>query len=137
LRTRLTNLSRLPDNNSSAICLLDDHPSVLKGLVRFLSSAGLKAEPFSDPNKFLDYERIHQSTVAVINIRMPIMDGFEVQSQLRDISPSTRVIVLTANDDPSLRAKALKAGALALLTKLCNPRRISRNRSMRASLDRK
>ena len=85
-----------------------------------LSSAGLKAEPFSDPNKFLDYERIHQSTVAVIDIRMPIMDGFEVQSQLRDISPSTRVIVLTANDDPSLRAKVLKAEALAFLTKPCN-----------------
>ncbi|PYK71536.1 MAG: two-component system response regulator [Verrucomicrobia bacterium] len=82
-----------------------------------LSSAGLKAEPFSDPNKFLDYERIHRSPVAVIDIWMPIMNGLEVQSQLRDISPSTRVIILTAHDDPSLRATALKAGASAFLTK--------------------
>ena len=85
-----------------------------------LSSAGLKAEPFSDPNKFLDYERIHRSPVAVIDIWMPIMNGLEVQSQLRDISPSTRVIILTANDDPSLRAKALKAGASAFLVKPFN-----------------
>ena len=49
-----------------------------------------------------------------------MMNGFEVQSQLRDISPSTRVIVLTANDDPSLRATALNAGASAYLTKQCN-----------------
>lgn len=49
-----------------------------------------------------------------------MMNGFEVQSQLRDISPSTRVIVLTANDDPSLRATALNAGASAYLTKPCN-----------------
>jgi FixJ family two-component response regulator len=110
----------LPDNNVSAISLLDDHPSVLKGLVRLLSSAGLKAEPFSDPNKFLDYERIHHSPVAVIDIWMPIMNGLAVQSQLRDVSPSTRVVVLTANDDPSLRNTALNAGASAFLTKPCD-----------------
>jgi FixJ family two-component response regulator len=110
----------LVDNNSSAICLLDDHPSVLKGLVRLLSSAGLKAEPFSDPHKFLDYERIHHSPVAVIDVWMPLMNGLEVQSQLRDISPSTRVIMLTANDDPALRATALNAGASAFLIKPCN-----------------
>jgi FixJ family two-component response regulator len=108
------------DNNPSAICLLDDHPSVLKGLVRLLSSAGLKAKPFSDPNKFLAYERIHHSAVAVIDVWMPIMNGLEVQSRLRDISPSTRVIMLTANDDPALRATALNAGASAFLTKPCN-----------------
>ena len=85
-----------------------------------LSSAGLKAEPFSDPNKFLDYERVHHSQVAVIDIWMPMKNGLEVQSQLRDISPSTRVIVLTAHDDPTLRATALNAGALAFLTKPCN-----------------
>jgi FixJ family two-component response regulator len=110
----------LPDNDSSAICLLDDHPSVLRGLVRLLASAGLKAEPFSDPNEFLDYERIHRSPVAVIDIWMPIMNGLEVQSQLRDISPSTRVIILTAHAHPSIRATALNAGASAVFTKPFN-----------------
>lgn len=88
--------------------------------MRLLSSAGLKAEPFSDPNKFLDYERIHRSDVAVIDVWMPLMNGLEVQSQLRNISPATRVIMLSANDDPSLRATALNAGASAFLTKPCN-----------------
>jgi len=88
--------------------------------VRLLSSAGLKAEPFSDPNKFLEYERIHRSPVAVIDVWMPLMNGLEVQSQLRAISPTTRVIMLTANDDPSLRATAFDAGASAFLIKPCN-----------------
>ena len=48
---------------------------------------------------------------------MPIMNGLEVQSQLREISPSTRVIVLTANDDPLTRSTALSAGASAFLIK--------------------
>ena len=85
-----------------------------------LSSAGLKAEPFSDPNKFLDYERIHRSPVAVIDIWMPIMNGLEVQSRLREISPSTRVIILTAHDDLRMRSTALDAGASAFFSKPFN-----------------
>jgi FixJ family two-component response regulator len=107
----------LPDYNSSAVCLLDDQACVLKSLVRLLSSAGLKAEPFSEPDKFLNYAKAHQSPVAVIDIWMQTMNGLEVQSQLRHVSPSTRVIVMTANDAPHLRATAADAGAAAFLIK--------------------
>jgi two-component system, LuxR family, response regulator FixJ len=48
---------------------------------------------------------------------MPQMNGLEVQSQLREISPSTRVIVFTGNDDPLVRSTALNTGASAFLTK--------------------
>ena len=105
------------DQNATAICLLDDQPSILKGLVRLLASVGLTAEPFSEPEKFLNYAKIYQSPVAAIDIWMPVMNGFEVQSQLREISPSTRVIVFTANDDPLTRSTALSAGASAFLIK--------------------
>ena len=107
----------MPDRNASTICLLDDQPSVLKALVRLLSSVGLTAEPFSEPEKFLNYAKTHQSAVAAIDIWMPIMNGLEVQSQLHEISPSTRVIVVTANDDPLTRSTAVSAGASAFLIK--------------------
>jgi DNA-binding response OmpR family regulator len=48
---------------------------------------------------------------------LPQMSGLEVQSQLRKISPSTRVIVFTGNDDPLVRSTALNTGASAFLTK--------------------
>jgi DNA-binding NarL/FixJ family response regulator len=48
---------------------------------------------------------------------MPQMSGLEVQSQLREISPSTRVIIFTGKDDPLIRGSALNAGASAFLTK--------------------
>jgi FixJ family two-component response regulator len=108
------------DQNATAICLLDDQPSILKGLVRLLASADLRAEPFSDPNEFLSYAGIHRSPLAVIDVWMPIMNGLEVQSRLREISPSTRVIILTAHDDPRMRSTALDAGASAFLTKPFN-----------------
>jgi FixJ family two-component response regulator len=107
----------LPDPATSVICLLDDDPSVLKALARLLSSAGLRAEPFSDPERFLHYAKIHRSPVAVIDIWMPMMNGLEVQSRLHEISPSTRVIVVTGKADPLVRSTAMNAGALAFLTK--------------------
>jgi len=108
------------DENGTAICLLDDQPSILKGLVRLLASADLRSEPFSDPNEFLSYAGIHRSPLAVIDVWMPIMNGLEVQSRLREISPSTRVIILTAHDDLRMRSTALDAGASAFFSKPFN-----------------
>ncbi len=97
--------------------MLDDDSSVLKGLGRLLSSADLHAETFDDPEKFLGYARIHRPTVALIDVCMPQMSGLEVQSRLREVSPSTRVIIFTGKDDPLVRSTALNAGASAFLIK--------------------
>lgn len=99
------------------ICLLDDDPSVLKATSRLLASAGWEVETFTDPVLFLQYAKTHRPPVAVIDIWMPVMNGLEVQSRLQDSSPSTRVIVLTSKDDPSVRTKALDAGASAFFLK--------------------
>lgn len=104
-------------STATTICILDDDPSVLKALNRLLSSAGWHTEPFRDPEQFLQYAKIHRSAVAVIDIWMPLMNGLEVQSRLYEISPSTRVIILTAKDDPLTRSTALNAGASAFFTK--------------------
>ena len=102
---------------TDVICLLDDDPSVLKAVGRLLSSAGWQAQQFSDPEKFLEYAKIHRAPVAVIDVWMPIMSGLEVQSRLQEVSPSTRVIIFTGKDDPLVRCAALNAGASAFLTK--------------------
>jgi two-component system response regulator FixJ len=103
--------------NAFAVCLLDDDPSVLKGLGRLFSSADLDAKTFDDPKEFLRYAQTHRPAVALIDVCMPQMSGLEVQSRLNKISPSTRVIVFTGKDDPLVRSTALNAGASAFLTK--------------------
>jgi FixJ family two-component response regulator len=107
----------LQTSNAFVVCLLDDDRSVLKGLGRLFLSAGMQAETFSDPQTFLDYARIHRPGVALVDVCMPQMSGLEVQSQLHKISPSTRVVIFTAKDDPLVRSTALNAGATAFLTK--------------------
>ena len=102
---------------TSAVYLLDDDPSILKATRRLLDSVGWKVEAFSDPIAFLEHAAIHCPELAVIDIVMPDMNGLEVQTRLRRVSPSTRVIVLTAKDDPSVRRKAMNAGASAFYLK--------------------
>lgn len=99
------------------MCLLDDDPSVLKGLGRLFASADLQAETFSDPEEFLRHVRTHRPAVVLVDVHMPKMSGLEVQSQLRRISPSTRVIIFTGKDDHLVCSTALNAGASAFLTK--------------------
>ncbi len=107
-----------PNNlNGSAICILDDDPSVLKSTGRLLSSAGWPVQPFQDPHSFLNYARIHQPRLAVIDVAMPLMHGLEVQKRLHEVSPATRVVVLTANDDPVIRSSAIDSGAEAFFVK--------------------
>jgi len=103
--------------NKEAVYLLDDDFSVLKSTGRLLDSAGWKVEAFTDPIAFLEQAAKHRPGVAVIDMLMPEMSGLEVQTRLRRISPSTRVIVLTAKDDPSIRRIAMNGGASAFFIK--------------------
>jgi FixJ family two-component response regulator len=110
----------LADSTAAAsvkICLLDDDPCVLKGTGRLLRSAGWEIEAFSDPHSFLHYVQQHQPRLVVIDMWMPLMHGLEVQKNLRQLSSTTKVIVVTATSDPFVRAEAMKAGASAFCLK--------------------
>ena len=100
-----------------AVFLLDDDRSVLKATGRLLDSVGWHVNAFTSPNTFLEHAATHRPDLAIIDILMPEMNGLEVQARLRRVSPATRVIVLTARDDPSVRRMAINAGAAAFFVK--------------------
>ena len=99
------------------ICVLDDDPAMLRAIDRLLSSAGLEAQLFSEPLGFLTYIKYHSVAVAVIDIWMPGVSGLQVKKELQTISPKTRVIIITANEDDSLRNQAMQGGTSALFNK--------------------
>ena len=106
------------NKEAAAVYLLDDNASILKATRRLLDSAGWNnVETFTDPIAFLQRAAMHRPELAVIDMLMPVMNGLEVQTRLRRASPSTRVIVLTGNDDPSMRRIAMNAGASAFFVK--------------------
>ena len=55
--------------------------------------------------------------VAVVDYRMPGIDGAQATAKLRELSPDTRVICLTASVSPEERALVLRAGAALCVTK--------------------
>jgi FixJ family two-component response regulator len=105
------------DQKALDVCVVDDDVSILRSTRRVLDSAGWNVQVFADPSAFLEHAAMHRPDVAVIDIRMPKMNGFDVQAHLRRVSPSTRVIILTSKDDPSVRSMAMNAGASAFFVK--------------------
>jgi FixJ family two-component response regulator len=99
------------------ICVLDDDSSVLSSLRELLASDGFEAETFDNPDKFLSYTQEHAVKLAVLDVWMPETNGIEVQERLHELSPETRVIIITAREETALRATALERGAMAFLVK--------------------
>jgi FixJ family two-component response regulator len=99
------------------ICILDDDSSVLTSLQQLLDSDGFEARTFDDSDKFLAYAQLHRIELAVLDVWMPEMNGIEVQERLRELSPDTRVIVMTGREEAAIRTAALTGGAFAFLVK--------------------
>ncbi len=97
----------------------DDHPMYREGVVRAMKDTGriqIVAE-VGDGRAALDAIREHQPAVALLDYRMPELDGLAVVAAVvRDELP-TRVLLLSATEDPATVYEALAAGAAGYLTK--------------------
>ena len=102
---------------NKAICILDDDLSVLSSIRELLDSDGFESEAFDNPEKFIAYAREHTVKVVVLDVWMPGTNGIEVQERLRELSPETRVVMITGREVSAIRAEALKGGAFAFLVK--------------------
>ena len=99
------------------IYILDDDASVRNSIVQLLDSDGLKAHSFEDAEVFFAHAGTHAVSLAVLDVWMPETTGLQVQARLREISPDTKVIVMTGREIPAIRAAALEGGAFAFLVK--------------------
>jgi FixJ family two-component response regulator len=99
------------------ICILDDDASVRHSIVQLLDSDGLMAQSFEDVEVFFAHARSHAVPLAVLDVWMPETSGLQVQARLNELSPDTKVIVMTGRETPAIRAAALAGGAFAFLVK--------------------
>lgn len=101
------------------VIVADDHPVYRTGVVRALKESGriqVVAEA-SDGRGALAAIREHRPTVALLDYRMPELDGLDVVNAVARDELPTQVILLSAFDDAPLVYKALSAGASGYLTK--------------------
>jgi DNA-binding NarL/FixJ family response regulator len=95
----------------SRVLVADDHLAVLESVCRFLADAYDVVARASDGRQALELARQFQPDVAVIDVRMPVLNGFETLERLKRELPELRVIFLTMHDDDQFVAAAINAGA--------------------------
>jgi len=101
------------------VVIVDDHRLFVDALALLLGHDDRLAVigTAGDGRSAIELAVDKRAEVAVIDVRMPEVDGLETARRLRKLSPDTRVILVTGLDEPQLAEEARKAGAVALLTK--------------------
>lgn len=102
---------------TDTVFIVDDDPLVRSALEITLTLAGLKAVKFATAQQFLANVTAGHSGCVLTDIRMPGMDGLELQQELAHRNACMPVIVMTGHADVPLTIRAMKAGALDLLEK--------------------
>jgi two-component system, LuxR family, response regulator FixJ len=97
--------------------VVDDDAAVRRSLEWLLESAALHAVTYDTPSAFLDSAPNLVPGCLLIDIKMPSMDGLEVQALLRRRHVLLPVIVMTAHGDVQSAVRAMKAGAVDFIEK--------------------
>jgi FixJ family two-component response regulator len=106
---------RIPTN--SLVFAIDDDASVRKGLKRLLRSAGYKSEIFESASDFLERDQHAGPACVVVDVRMPALNGMDLQEILIQRRRDEQLVFITGHGDISMCAQAMKAGAIDFLTK--------------------
>ncbi len=99
------------------IYIIDDDPSVRRGIARLLKAAGFSARAFASSKEFLVHERPDESDFIVVDVHMPGMNGLELAQALLDDDLAVPVILLTGRDDDGARIAARRIGAVGFFSK--------------------
>jgi two-component system response regulator FixJ len=99
------------------VFIVDDDADVRDSLRLLLESSGLKVETFESAVAFLKSDRYRDEGCLVADIRMPDMDGLQLQEELIRRGSKLPVIIMTGHGDVPLAVRAMKAGAVDFLEK--------------------
>jgi CheY-like chemotaxis protein len=99
------------------ICVVDDDESIRDSAKMLLRSAGYQVATFDSSQAFLDSPELALTDCLVLDIRMPGMDGLELQRHLNSTQAGVPIVFLTARDDAVIRRSAIGEGASDFLRK--------------------
>jgi FixJ family two-component response regulator len=99
------------------IAVVDDDESVRESLGGLFRSVGFTVEVFASAADFVASADLETTGCVILDVRMPEMDGLELQRRLVARRPDVPVIFMTAHDDARTRSQALSGGAVDYLIK--------------------
>ncbi len=100
------------------VFLVDDDDSVRKALVRLIRSAGYEVKGFASAQEFIGSKPEDTAGAClVLDVRMPGINGLDLQNALRAANVPIPVIFITGHGDIPMSVQAMKAGAVDFLSK--------------------
>jgi len=106
---------------SFGILVVDDERSVRDSLRKWFIESGYETDSAADANEALEKLKKREWDVIFLDIRLPGMDGMELQKRIKDITPKTVVVMITAYASVETAVQSLKEGAYDYITKPIDP----------------
>jgi FixJ family two-component response regulator len=101
----------------SVIAVIDDDASVRAATNNLLSSHGYLVHTYASAEEFLQSALLKGSSCVIADVQMPAMSGLDLLTHMRAQGYAAPFIFITAFPEESVRARALKAGAIGFLAK--------------------
>jgi len=99
------------------ISVVDDDESTRRSTTLLIESFGFQAAGFESADSLLKSSQLRETSCLIIDVRMPGMNGLQLQSHLAAAGYKIPIIFITAYDDRESRLQAMQAGAVAFLAK--------------------
>jgi FixJ family two-component response regulator len=99
------------------ISIVDDDDALRNSLDDLIRSFGFRAEGFPSAEAFLSSNPGRETACLILDVRMPGMNGLDLQRQIVAANLRIPIIFITSHADDAARARALEAGAVAFLYK--------------------
>ncbi len=107
----------IKQSKSCVVAVVDDDARVRESVNDLLASAGFDPKVFSSAEEFMSTSNLELSCCLITDVRMPGMDGWELQRIAMQKLPKLPVVFITAHQDDEARKRAMELGAVALLYK--------------------
>ena len=106
------------------IAIVDDDAAVREGIRALVRSLGYSASTFGSAEEFLKSEQVSRTSCLVTDLHMPGLSGLDLQDRLIGTGHRFPIIFITGYPDENVRARAIKSGAIAFLSKPFNADRL-------------
>jgi len=117
IRLALHELFDEPGAAGNFISIIDDDESIRRTTSRLIESFGFRAAAFESAETFLSSGHLNDTSCLIVDVRMPGMNGLQLQSQLAAADCRIPIIFITAYEDKESHRRAMQAGAVAFLAK--------------------
>jgi len=105
------------EEKKAKVFVVDDDESVRDSLRSLIRSAGLSVETFASAQQFLASAHSHEPSCLVLDVRLPGLNGLDLQRRLAETRIDTPIVFITGHGDIPMSVRAMKAGAVEFLTK--------------------